>query len=229
MRQVQKHWRKDFQIFKLKKFKNSKEIQKTKILRKVHQPTSWAESENFETNFLAYEAKQLDETLQKFLLKICKKDGWECEPNSLRVMLASLDGRLREKDAAFSIAKDIEFSNCRKVPEGKTRLLCQQGFGKRPNAAQAMNWCGPKESFQAILLGHWYRPCGSCSLSTLVWRAVWSTTTCTLKILPSAPTTTVLNSWLMRKPHKNSPRWTSHETKSCSTQDVYYWQTEVLC
>ena len=90
-------------------------------------------------------------------------------------MLASLDRHLREEDAAFSIAKDIEFSNCRKVLEGKERLPCQQGFGKRPNAAKAMNWCGTKECFQAILLSHWYRPCGSCSPSTLVWGAVWST------------------------------------------------------
>ena len=50
---------------------------------------------------------------------------------SLRVyMLASLDRHLREKDAAFSIAKDIEFSNSRKVLEGKARLLRQEGFGK---------------------------------------------------------------------------------------------------
>ena len=55
-------------------------------------------------------------------------------------MLASLEyGHLREKDAAFSIAKDFEFSNCRIVLEGKARLPCQQGFGKRSNAAKAMN------------------------------------------------------------------------------------------
>ena len=53
-------------------------------------------------------------------------------------MLASLDRHLREKDAAFSIAKDIEFSNSRKVLEGKARFLRQEGFGKRPNAAKAL-------------------------------------------------------------------------------------------
>ena len=126
-------------------------------------------------------------------------------------------------------SKDIEFSNCTKVIEGKARLPYQQGFGKRPNAAKAKNCCGPKECFQAIPLSYWYRPCGSCSPRTLVWGAVWSTSTCTLKILPSAPTTTVLNSWLMRKPHEFSPRWTSHGTKSCSTQDDCYRWTEVLC
>ena len=70
---------------------------------------------------LSYEGKQLDETVQKFFAKIRKKDGSEYEPDSLRVMLASLERHLREKDAAFSIAKDIEFSNSRKVLEGKAR------------------------------------------------------------------------------------------------------------
>ena len=100
--------------------------------------TSWAESKNFETNLLSYEVKQLDETLQKFFAEIRKKDGSEYEPDSLRVMLASLDRHLREKDTAFSIAKDIEFSNSRKVLEGKARLLRQEGFGKRPNVAKAL-------------------------------------------------------------------------------------------
>ena len=87
---------------------------------------------------LSYEAKQLDETLQKFFAEIRKKDGSEYEPDSLRVMLASLDRHLREKDAAFSIAKDIESSNNRKVLEEKARRLRQEGFGKRPNAAKAL-------------------------------------------------------------------------------------------
>ena len=64
-----------------------------------------------------------------------KKDGSEYEPESLRVM--SLDRHLKEKDAAFSTAKDSEFSNCRKVSEGKARLR-RQGFGKRRNAAKAI-------------------------------------------------------------------------------------------
>ena len=60
------------------------------------------------------------------------------EPDSLRVMLASLDRHLREKDAAFSIAMDIEFSNSIKELEGKASLLRLEGFGKRPNAAKAL-------------------------------------------------------------------------------------------
>ena len=53
--------------------------------------TSWAESKNFEINLLSYDAKQLDDTLQKFFAEIREKDGSEYEPDSLRVILASLD------------------------------------------------------------------------------------------------------------------------------------------
>ncbi|CAH3158175.1 unnamed protein product [Porites lobata] len=137
----------DFQVEEIQELKENSENQNTKKSTStwLNVWTSWAESKNFETNLLSYEAKQLDETLQKFLAEIRKKDGSEYEPDSLRVMLASLDRHLREKDAAFSIAKDIDigvrekfFSNSRKVLEGKARLLRQEGFGKRPNAAKAL-------------------------------------------------------------------------------------------
>ena len=97
-----------------------------------------AESKNFEINLLVYEAKQLDETLQKLFAEIRKKDCCEYEADSLRVLLASLDRHLRENGAAFSIGNDIEFSNSRNVLEGKARLLRQEGFGKRPNTAKAL-------------------------------------------------------------------------------------------
>ena len=112
----------DFQVEEIQELKENSENQNTKKSTStwLNVWISWAESKNFGTNLLSYEAKQLD------------------EPDSLRVMLASLDRHLREKDAAFSIAKDIEFSNSRKVFEGKARLLRQEGFGKRPNAAKAL-------------------------------------------------------------------------------------------
>ena len=53
--------------------------------------TSWAESKDFETILLSYEVKQLNETLQKFFAEIPKKDSSEFDPDSLRVILASLD------------------------------------------------------------------------------------------------------------------------------------------
>ena len=130
----------DFQVEEIQELKENSENQNMKKSTStwLNIWTSWAESKNFGTNLLSYEAKQLDETLQKFFAEIRKKDGSEYEPDSLRVMLASLDQHLREKDAAFSIAKDIKFCKSRKVLEGKARLLHQEGFGKRPNAAKAL-------------------------------------------------------------------------------------------
>ena len=123
----------DFQVEEIQELKQNSENQSAKksATTWLNVWTSWAESKNFETNLLSYEGKQLDESLPKLFAEIGKKDGSEYEPDSLRVMLASLDRHLREKDAAFSIAKDIEFSNSRTVLKGKERLLRQEGFGKK--------------------------------------------------------------------------------------------------
>ena len=42
---------------------------------------------------LSYEAKQLHEKLEKFFPEEWKKDGSEYKPDSLRVMLTSLDSK----------------------------------------------------------------------------------------------------------------------------------------
>ena len=67
-----------------------------------------------------------------------KKDGSDYEPDSLRVMIASLYRHLKEAGSNFSIAKDREIVNSRKVLEGKARLLCEQGYVKRPHASKAL-------------------------------------------------------------------------------------------
>ena len=62
-----------FLDFEIRRFKNWKKIQKTKILRKASTLTwfnvwtSWAENNNFKTNLLAYEAEQLNENKHKAL------------------------------------------------------------------------------------------------------------------------------------------------------------------
>ena len=66
----------DFQVEEIQEPKENSENQNTKKSTStwLNVWTSWAESKNFETNLLSYEAKQLDETLQKFFAEICKKD-----------------------------------------------------------------------------------------------------------------------------------------------------------
>ena len=119
----------DFQVQEIQELEQNSEIQNKKksTTTWLNVWTSWTESNNFETNLLSYEGKQLDERLQKFFAEIREKDSSEYEPDSLRVKLASLDRHLREKDAAFSVAKDIEFSNSRKLLEGKARSPSQGG------------------------------------------------------------------------------------------------------
>ena len=50
--------------------------------------TTWAEEKGYSPDIVSYEAKELDEKLQKFFAEVRKKDGSDYEPESLRVMLA---------------------------------------------------------------------------------------------------------------------------------------------
>ena len=70
--------------------------------------TTWAEEKGYSPDIVSYEAKELDEKLQKFFAEVRKKDGSDYEPDSLRVMLASLDRQLKEAGSKNFIAKDTE-------------------------------------------------------------------------------------------------------------------------
>ena len=67
-----------------------------------------------------------------------KKDGSDYKPDSLPVMIASLDCHLKEAGSNISIAKDREFVNSCKELKGKARFLCELGYGKRPCASRAL-------------------------------------------------------------------------------------------
>ena len=55
-----------------------------------------------------------------------KKDGSDYEPDSLRVMIVSLDRHLKEAGSNISIAKDRGFVNSHKVLEGKASFFREQ-------------------------------------------------------------------------------------------------------
>ena len=59
----------DFEIQESQELKENSENQniKKRTWTWLNVGTSWAENENFETSLLAYEVKQIDEKLQKFL------------------------------------------------------------------------------------------------------------------------------------------------------------------
>ena len=60
-------------------------------------------------DIVSYEA-ELDEKLQEFFAEVRKKDGSDYEPDSLPVMLASLDRHLKEAGSSTSIAKDTLYT-----------------------------------------------------------------------------------------------------------------------
>ena len=127
-----------------------------------------------------------------------KKDGSEYEPDSSRVMLASLDRHLKEKDAAFSTAKDIEFPTAEKYQKEKQGfvdkvslkgLTLQRGTHLSRRRAVMVQRSAWKPFYTVTDRDHMV----FAYPALLVLGTVRSTTTCTLTILLSAPITTVLN------------------------------------
>ena len=82
--------------------------------------------------------EQLDKALERLYASVCKQDGTDYEPGSLRVMQAALDRHFREKGCSFSIIEDREFVNSRKVLEGKARKLRNEGKRKLPNKSRSL-------------------------------------------------------------------------------------------
>lgn len=70
--------------------------------------TTRAEEKGYSRDIVIYEAKELDEKLEKFFAEVRKKDGSDYEPDSLRVMFASLDRHLKKTSSSISIAKDTQ-------------------------------------------------------------------------------------------------------------------------
>lgn len=98
----------------------------------------WAEFRGFQENIAEYEPYELNTVLERFYAEVRKKDGTDYEPDSLRVMQASLHRHLVEQNYPKSILSDVEFVNSRRVLEGKAKALREQGKGKKPNKSEPM-------------------------------------------------------------------------------------------
>ena len=107
----------------------------------------------------------------------------ENEPDSLRVMLASLDRHFQEKGLPFSIRKYKPFEASRRTLNGKAIELREAGLGKRKNKADALieeetlqeSWEERAQQVSTTL-------CSMCSANSLGRGVVRSTTRCELKI-----------------------------------------------
>ena len=62
---------------------------------------------------------------------VCKKNGEDYEPDSLRIMVTAMDHYLADKGYKYSIICGREFQSSKQILEGKARMLEQQGKGKR--------------------------------------------------------------------------------------------------
>lgn len=78
------------------------------------------------------------------------------EPDSLKVTQDTLERHLREVKCPFSIIRNREFSESKKVLEGKARYLRNLGRGKTPNAAKAFTLQEEELLWQASKLGKSY-------------------------------------------------------------------------
>ena len=71
--------------------------------------------------------------------KTNNRKGEDYEPESLKVMMASLDRHLRTKGCTLSIVRGREFSSSKEVLEDKAKQLRLAGRGKRPNKARQVS------------------------------------------------------------------------------------------
>ena len=70
-------------------------------------------------NFLLTSVAEMDNILGHFHAELRKEDGTDYVPDSLRVMLASMDRHFRDSGFSLSILRDKAFKNSRKVLNGK--------------------------------------------------------------------------------------------------------------
>ena len=86
-----------------------------------------------------------------------RKSGQEYEPESLKVMQAALDRYLREEGCDYSILKDVEFRDCRRVLNGKAIVLQESGKGKGqgkqiPWVSKTRSTSGTQEYLEVAIL-----------------------------------------------------------------------------
>ena len=86
-----------------------------------------------------YEPAELNTLLGHFYAEVNNKKCEDYGPESLKVMMASLDWHLKNKRCTLSIVRDLEFSSSKEVLEDKVKQLRLAGRGKRPNKARQVS------------------------------------------------------------------------------------------
>ena len=86
-----------------------------------------------------YKPAELNTLVERFYAELKNKHGEDYEPESLKVMIASLDRHLKNKGYSLSIVRDREFSSSKQVLDGKAKQLHLAGRSKRPNKARQLS------------------------------------------------------------------------------------------
>ena len=84
---------------------------------------SWAKIRRLNEQLETYQPSDLDVVLQRFYTEVRKMNGKEYEPDSLKVMMGSLDRHLKSLKYPTSIINGMEFLSSRKVLDEKLRKL----------------------------------------------------------------------------------------------------------
>ena len=100
---------------------------------------SWALTRNKPIDPARYTIAELDETLQLFYAEVKKQNGSDYEPSCLANMQRAIDRHLRDSGCMYSIIRDRDFIESRKVLEGKARQLRHLGMGKKPNKSRSLS------------------------------------------------------------------------------------------
>ena len=86
---------------------------------------TWCEGKSIALEIAEHEAAELNRLLEKVYAEVKNKNGEECEPHSLRVMISAFDRHLKDKQYPLSIVKDRELHSSKQVLAGKAKLLQQ--------------------------------------------------------------------------------------------------------
>ena len=87
--------------------------------------------------------------LEHFYAEVNNKKGEDYEPESLKVMMASLDRHLKNKGCTLSIVRDREFSLSKEVSDDKAKQLRLAGRSwEAPNQSSASIREGRKKFFE---------------------------------------------------------------------------------
>ena len=88
---------------------------------------NWCVDKEITDEIENYEPAELNTLLEHFYDEVNNKKGEDYEPESLKVMMASLDRHLKNKGYTLSIVCDREFSSSKEVLEDKAKQLCLAG------------------------------------------------------------------------------------------------------